>query len=55
MPLSMSPYVLWWWIVTLIVTCVALMNDVEEILKFKTFKSFKKQVACETANITRVG
>jgi hypothetical protein len=25
-------------------------SDVEEILTFKTFKSFKKQVACETAN-----
>jgi hypothetical protein len=27
-----------------------LLSDVEEILKFKTFESFKKQVACETDN-----
>jgi hypothetical protein len=25
-------------------------RDVEEILKFRTFKGFKKQVACGTAN-----
>jgi hypothetical protein len=28
----------------------AYISDVEEILTFKTFKGFKKQVACETAN-----
>jgi hypothetical protein len=27
----------------------AYTSDVEEILKFKTFKGFKKQVACKTA------
>jgi hypothetical protein len=28
----------------------AYITDVEEMLTFKTFKGFKKQVACETAN-----
>jgi hypothetical protein len=28
----------------------AYISDVEEILTFKTFKGFKKQVACELAN-----
>jgi hypothetical protein len=28
----------------------AYTSDVEEILTFKTFKDFKKQAACETAN-----
>jgi hypothetical protein len=28
----------------------AYTSDVEEILTFKTFKGFKKQVACETGN-----
>jgi hypothetical protein len=28
----------------------AYTSDVEEILTFKTFKGFKKQVACEMAN-----
>jgi hypothetical protein len=28
----------------------AYTGDVEEILKFKTFKGFKKQVACKMSN-----
>jgi hypothetical protein len=28
----------------------AYTGDVEEILMFKAFEGFKKQVACETAN-----
>jgi hypothetical protein len=28
----------------------AYTSDAEEILKFKTFKGFKKQIACETDN-----
>lgn len=50
MPSSMRPCVLCCWMVTVIVSCVAVMNDVEEILKFKAVKSFKKRVACETVN-----
>jgi hypothetical protein len=30
--------------------CCAYSSDVEEILKFKAFKGFKKQVACKTDN-----
>jgi hypothetical protein len=29
---------------------LAYTSDVEEILTFKTFKAFKNQVACQTAN-----
>jgi hypothetical protein len=29
---------------------VCIHHDVEEILTFKTFKVFRKQVACKTAN-----
>jgi hypothetical protein len=29
----------------------AYTGDVEEILTFKYFKGFKKQVSCETANL----
>jgi hypothetical protein len=28
----------------------AYSSDIKEILEFKTFKGFKKQVACKTAN-----
>jgi hypothetical protein len=28
----------------------AYTSDVEEILKFKTYKGFKKKVACQMAN-----
>jgi hypothetical protein len=31
-------------------TQYAYTSDVEEVLTFKTFKGFKKQAACETAN-----
>jgi hypothetical protein len=34
----------------LVETCSVHTPVYEEILMFKTFKSFKKQVACETAN-----
>jgi hypothetical protein len=39
----------------LVATCsvhtpVMYTSDVEEILKFKNFTGFKKQVACKTAN-----
>jgi hypothetical protein len=30
----------------------AFTSNIEEILKFKTFKGFKNQVACEMANNT---